>query len=386
MRARSLGPSLAFALVLPLLAGCLAGPDEGGAGAPSYRERGFDGTTWPSLAGETVSVLAYESYAPSFEAQASAFRNLTGATAVLVTESDSGRVLERAVRERGDPTFDVVYGVDNVLFTKAVQASVFEPYEPALASRIAPGLAFAPGWAATPVTHGFVAVNVDPRAGFAIRDLDDVRDHASKFVTEDPRTSTPGLGFLLATIATYGDDAAGIVGVDGDAVYDWRDYWSDLYEAGVTIAPDWTVAYAGRFSGGYGQFEEGARTDKAIVTSYTTSPAFEAYYGYETVNGVVITPKSTFHQIQTMGVANGTVHRAAAQAWIEFALTDAFQGYAAPGEAIYPVVNLSTDDVFGEHDPGPGTFDDAGIAYTVIGANVERWLREWTDVHERASA
>lgn len=384
MRAALVASLLTLAAALP---GCLGPPAEPAHGADSYRARGFDGTTWPRLDGETVTVLAYESFAAAFGDLAEAFHNLTGANAVLVTEADSGRVLERAVREKGDPTFDVVYGVDNVLFGKAERAGLFDAYEPVLASRVDPALAFAPGWTATPVTHGYVAVNVDPRAGLAIEDLDDVREHAGAFVTEDPRASTPGLGFLLATIATYGDSAAGIAGVDGDAEYEWNDYWTDLLEAGALVAPDWTAAYVGRFSGGYGQFEDGARTDKALVTSYSTSPAYEAFYGYETLNDVVLAPKSTFHQVQVMGVAAGADHAVAAQAFIEFALTDAFQGAVAEGEAVYPVARgVSTDDVYAGKDPAPGSFADSGLTYVEIDANVERWLREWTDLYERSRA
>ena len=46
-----------------------------------------------------------------------------------------------------------------------------------------------------------------------------------------PGTSSPGLAFLLATIARYGDG--------------WQDYWASLDDNGVRVAGSWTDAYDG---------------------------------------------------------------------------------------------------------------------------------------------
>lgn len=351
--------------------------------AQSYRAMGFDGTTWPSLDGTTVTVLAYASYAAAFAEHKKAFENLTRAKVTLVTSPDSGKVLERALAEKGDPTFDVVYGIDNVLLGRAVREGAFQRYEPVLGSRIAAEHRLAPAWEATPVDHGYIGVNVDPRPALAVATLDDVRAHAGEFVTEDPRTSTPGLGFLIATVATYGERS--------DARYDYVDYWNDLFAGGALVVADWDQAYVDRFSGGYGQFETGTRHDRAIVTSYTTSPAYEMFYGYDQKNGLVLAPNATFHQIQTVAVAAGAKNPAGAQAWIEFCLTDAFQGTVAGLEAIYPVVasanaTAETAKVFGGNDPPPGSFAPAPFPYDELDRNVARWIREWTDAYERASA
>jgi thiamine transport system substrate-binding protein len=372
--------ALAAALLLTgALTGCTSEPLAPPRGGDSYMARGFDGATWPDLHGAKVRVLAYGAFTAAFDAAREAFENHTNGTAELLTAPDSGQVLERAIRERGDPSFDVVYGVDNVLLGRALREGVFETYHPLLASRLNASLVFAPGWEATPVNHGYIGVNVDPRENLSIQNLDDLRTHAGDFVTEDPRTSTPGLGFLLATVATYGDEQ--------QAKYDYLDYWNDLFRGGVLVTSDWTDAYENHFRGGYGQFEEGSKHDRAIVTSYTTSPAYEMYYNYTELNANVLAPKATFHQIQTMGIANGTANRVAAEAWMEFALSDDFQELAANGEAIYPAVEgVGTSSVYQGRDPAPGTFQDTGFSYQQIDRDIERWLAAWTDAYQRARA
>ncbi len=377
----SRGPSFAVALAAIVVAAALAGcaetsmPAKTNDAARSYASLGFDGTTWPDLHGAKVIILDHGAFDYAFGPAKAAFENLTNGTVEHIAEADAGSALQRAIREKGRPSFDVIYGIDNILMSRAIAEGIFEVYEPELKGRIQSQYRFLPGWQATPVDHGYIAVNVDPRAGLAITTLDDVREHADKFVTQDPRTSTPGLGFLVATVATYGEDDA----------YDYIDYWNDLFAKGVLVTAGWTEAYVQHFTGGYGRYEDGFTGERPIVTSYTTSPAYELYYGSDVTNVNVLAPNATFHQIQTMGIAAGTTNRAAAQAWIEFTLTDAFQKIAAEYNAIYPVVaSVDTSPVYGGNDPAPGTFVDTGFTHAELGANVERWIRAWVDAYERS--
>lgn len=363
---------LLSAILALLLAGCSMPVPAPGDKSSSYQAMGFDGTTWPRLDNVTLTILDHGAFG-AFEDAASLFENKTGAKVVHVEADDAGSALHRADLEKGEPTFDIIYGIDNVLWTKAVAQGVFTPYKPLLADRIDPAYLFVDGaWHATPVDHGYIGVNVDEaKLGANVTSLDDLRANAAQFVTEDPRTSTPGLGFLLATIATYGEE--------------WPAYWADLFENGVLVTSGWTEAYEQHFSAGYG-VDYGGLGDKAIVTSYTSSPAYEAFFGRpaDALATPLVAPESTFHQIETMGIANGTKNPAAAEAWIEFTLTDEFQALMAPGNAVYPVVRgVETDTTYGEHDPEPGAFAPAAISAETLGANLEGWLGAWTDLCEQ---
>ncbi|HEX2066968.1 MAG TPA: hypothetical protein VHI93_09170, partial [Candidatus Thermoplasmatota archaeon] len=170
-------PAPALALLLlaaPLLAGCAQPP----ASSATYAEMGFrgdptgrDASKWPDLAGQTVTILDQGAFDYLFSAAKPLFENLTGATLRHVAAADAGDALQRALREAGDPSFDVVYGIDNVLLPKAVQGQAFTPYRPLHADRIDGTLVFFdPGgpWHATPVDHGYTAINVDPRANLTV--------------------------------------------------------------------------------------------------------------------------------------------------------------------------------------------------------------------------
>lgn len=347
----------------------------------AYADMGFDGTQWPDLTGHTVVVLDHGAFDNAFAPAEEAFEDLTGADVRHIAADDAGSALQRAVEDRqsGGHSFDVIYGIDNALMTKAQEAGILAPYTPLLADRVEEPYRFVPtdeagAWLATPVDRGYIAVNTDPRSGSTVETWEDLVEHADDFVTEDPRFSSPGLGLLVASVAAFGEDC-------------YLSFWNDLFENQLTVESGWTEAYVDRFSGGYGQYEEGTRGDKAIVTSYTTSPAYEVYYGAEDENDVLLAPESVFEQIQTMAIVEGTENRAAAEAWIEFTLTDAFQVLAAPYNAIYPVVendatDASVDEVYGDLDPQPDEFVPAQLSYDEIGAGVDTWVRHWSDLYD----
>jgi len=151
-----------------------------------------------------------------------------------------------------------MFGVDNTLAIKAVQAGVFEGYQPGDASSLDPGLALE-GYELTPVDYGDVCINIDyawfAKAGLAPpATLDDLVDPAYRdlLVVQDPATSSPGLAFLLATIDRYPDT--------------WEDFWLALRENGVKVAGSWSDAYLGDFTAG------GGNGDRPLVVSYATSP------------------------------------------------------------------------------------------------------------------
>lgn len=383
------------------LSGCLDGLDLGdepfdhpltetdfAVPADLSRPVAADNITWPDLSGATLRILDHGAFA-AFDTAATRFEELTGAEVEHTEEADTGSALNRAILDQGDPQFDVLYGVDNALLLKALTEDVFQRYTPQLAPLVADDLVFfgdlTAGWPATPVDHGYIALNIDHAhealgeegRNTTIEDLFDVRANADLFVTQDPRTSTPGLGFLLITIGVFGVDDA----------YDWEDYWDELLAQGVLVTHDWGTAYERHFSGGYGVFTEGHIGDRPIVTSYTESPAYEAYFGAEEVADVLLTHQNrpaAFHQVQTMGVLKNTPNQAVAEAWIEFTLTTDFQELAAPENAVYPAVaGLSTEDTYGDVDPQPGTFGTVGMDWRDIGANLDAWLAAWTALCEK---
>ena len=139
-----------------------------------------------------VTLLAYDAFTPT-DGIFDAFTAATGATVKVITGGDSGVLISKAILTAGTPEGDVLWGLDNTLLSRAKKAELLTSYEP--------------------VDTGDICVNYD-KQWFASRNiapptsLDDLTLPAYKglLVTQDPVASSPGLGFLLGTIAHFGYD------------------------------------------------------------------------------------------------------------------------------------------------------------------------------------
>ena len=154
-------------------------------------------------------------------------------------------MVNQAVLSKSNPLGDVLYGVDNTFLSRALNADIFEPYaSPALEHVDA---AFLPddSQRVTPIDFGDVCLNYDI-AYFEEQELAlpgslldlAAPEYAGLLVAENPATSSPGLAFLLATIAEFGDA--------GEMTY--LDFWQALADNDVLVVDGWTDAYYGEFT------------------------------------------------------------------------------------------------------------------------------------------
>jgi thiamine transport system substrate-binding protein len=308
-------------------------------------------TTQPPA--QTVTLVAYDSFpnkpdSPLVQALAE-FTAATNITVAIVNAGDTGTMVTKAALTAGNPEGDVMWGVDNTFLSAAVNGRVFDG-EP------------------IPVDTGDVCVNYD-LAYFADHQLappvtlDDLLkpEYRDLLVVENPGTSSPGLAFLLATIAHRGEGG-------------WQDYWRALRANGVAVVDTWDIAYYERFSGSGGG-------DRPMVVSYASSPPAEVVLSdpprAEAATGVAA--ETCFHQVEYAGVLRGTTHPDAARRLVEFLVGERFQRelpltlFVSP---VNPAVTLP--DVFtrfGVTPANPFTLDPA-----LIEANRATWQDQWTEV------
>lgn len=322
---------------------------------------------------------AYEWAKPAFEAQ-------TGAKLVQIQGEDAGAALRQAIESRGNPVADVIYGIDNALIHEAARADILEPYESPRTSAIDTAVIHLDDFRtegvllATPVDHGYVSVNYDRQleegsdddVPTTLRELAEPA-WASKFAVEDPRLSSPGLGFLIATVATFGESGN----------YTYLNYWYELLDGGVLVAQDWTEAYVVHFSAGYGRYEENFAGDRTLVVSYTTSPAAEAFFGDGTPPSVSLEPaKSVFHQVETVAILRCTDQLPLAKAFVDFVLGSDYQNQTAATMAVYPVVRGATVPAAFQNATAPGDLEPAPFSSEELASSIDGWLDAWTELYQ----
>ena len=160
-----------------------------------------------------VTLATHDSFSISEEA-INAFESEYNANLQVLTLGDAGEALNKIILSKDAPLADLFYGVDNTFFSRAIDSGVFAPYESPALDEIPQELRLDPDSRLTPVDYGFVNINADKLwfadAGIPIPEtLEQLvePEYKNLLVVQNPATSSPGLAFLLTTIAHFGGES-----------------------------------------------------------------------------------------------------------------------------------------------------------------------------------
>jgi len=327
-----------------------------------------------SQEGETVVLVTHDSFAISEEVLLQ-FEEETGITVEILRSGDAGQIVNQSILSKNNPLGDVLYGIDNTFLSRALNEDIFVPYESPALEFIAEDLQLDDEHRVTPVDIGDVCLNYDV-AYFEDNNLDLPEsladlvepEYADLLVVENPATSSPGLAFMLATVAEFG--------TEGD--YTFLEYWDALRENGVLVVDGWSEAYYGEFSA------PGRDTGtRPLIVSYASSPPVEVYFSdpipEEAVTGAIVADNMCFRQIEFVGVLDGANNIEGAQQLVDFMLSKTFQEDIPLNMFVFPVLeDAELPEVFVEFAEIPE--NPAIVDYELIDENREEWIQSWTEV------
>jgi thiamine transport system substrate-binding protein len=336
---------------------------------------GAAGTTTPDY-GRVLTVMTHDSFNASADVIAE-FERANQVNLRFLQAGDAGSLVNRAILAKGNPLADVLFGVDNTFYSRAIEADIFEPYAPAGLDKIPADLRLDPENRLTPIDYGFVNFNYE-KAAFgdgklplptSLRDLTRP-EYRGKIVVPSPVTSSPGLAFMLATVAAFGTEGE----------YPWRQFWTDLRANDVVVVDSWETAYYTNFSGSSGKGEQ------PIVLSYATSPPAEVIFSdgqlSEPPTANFLLPQSAFRQIEFAGILRGTPNLELAQRWIDYMISTRFQEDIPLQMFVYPVhPDAALPQEFVDFAPVPT--DNATLPADEIAQNRDAWLQEWTRIMQQ---
>ena len=309
----------------------------------------------PAVARETLTVYTYDSFisewGPGLKI-GQAFEKDCDCTIEWVALGDGVAVLNRLKLEGAGTKADVVLGLDTNLTAEAAATKLFGKHgvDVKLARTPVPWVDdyFMPfDFAHFAVIYDSEAMKVPPQS------LDELvnGDPSQKIILEDPRSSTPGLGFLLWMKQVYGEKA-------GEA-------WKKLSPRILTTTPGWSEAYA--------LFTRG---EAPMVLSYTTSPAYhviaenvERYKAAEFAEGHYL-------QIEVAGLIEASPEKALAQKFLAFMMGAGFQDQIPTANWMFPAGTTTA--------PLPAAFDalvkpKKTLIYSPLEVmqNRRAWIDEW---------
>lgn len=309
-------------------------------------------------AGTPVTIMTHDSFNVP-EELVTAFEEKSGYSVTTTSPGDAGAVLNQLILQQDNPTVDAVYGIDNYSAETLLAEDMLTTHDAELGSAQRFALASDSDGHLAPIDHGQVCVNMD-NEWFQAQDLTppktlaDLTDPAYEglFVTTDPTTSSPGLAFLVATIA----------GTD-----DWQAYWQDLLDNGAKIAGGWSDAY-------YSDFTSAGGGEYPLVLSYSSSPSAEQGRTSSILG-------TCTEQVEYAGVLAQANNPEGAKAFIDFLLSADFQETLPTEMYMYPV----RDDAalpeewsqYAQLSEEPITADATEVA-----ENRDAWLQDWTELTE----
>jgi thiamine transport system substrate-binding protein len=314
-----------------------------------------------------LTVMTHDSFAIS-ESVLTYFEDQQGVEVQFLEVGDTGTAVNKAALSKDNPLADVFYGVDNTFLSRALDEGIFEPYQSPVLEAFDPAFILDPSYHALPVDFGDVCLNyqkayfedagLQPPSG--LEDLV-LPAYQGLLTVENPATSSPGLAFLLTTVAYFGEDA-------------YLEYWEMLVQNGVNIVNDWETAY-------YAEFSQAGGPDP-IVVSYGSSPPFEVLFSEEPLDdaptAAVTSPGSCFRQIEFVGILKGTANRELAEKWIDFMLSPIFQEDIPLNMYVFPVnPDAVLDETFQKYLEIPEI--TAAVSSEMIAQNREKWINDWTE-------
>lgn len=280
----------------------------------------------PDDAPGTVRVLTHDSFSIPDETLA-AFEEQSGLDVQFVSNGDGGALVNQLILTKDAPLADAVYGIDNSFASRVVGEGVLAEYtsqSPVTSSPLYLSLPQAENL--TAIDFSDVCLNIDltyfeSNSLAAPASFDDLLkpEYANLTSVTNPATSSPGLAFLLATVAAYGDE--------------WPAYWEALRDNGLRVTGSWSDTYFVDFSApNYGG-------DRPIVLSYASSPPSEVIDGEPTTAALLDT---CFRQVEYAGVLAGAKNPDGAQQVIDWMLSDEFQSQLPYSMYVYPVSETAT--------------------------------------------
>jgi len=327
-------------------------------------------TAVPAAASATTLVVMTHDSFTATAAVIQSFEQANNVKVQILQSGDAGAALNKAILSKATPQADLFFGVDNTFLSRALAADLFEPY-------VSPVLATVPAQyqldgtnRLTPIDYGYVSLNYD-KAYLAKNNLavpQSLRELTrpewkSRLVVENPATSSPGLAFLLASVAEFGTSGA----------YTYLDFWRELRANDVLVSESWNDAYYTQFSGSSG------RGPRPLVVSYASSPPAEVLFSEtpltDAPTGVVTA--GSFLQIEFAGILKGTKNRALAEKFIDFMLSPAFQEDMPLQMFVYPVQpDAQLPEAFTKYAQQPS--QPLTLPPNEIDSNREQWIEAWT--------
>jgi len=268
---------------------------------------------------KTLTIYTYDSFTSDwgpgpqmkagFEANCNCVVDFVGA-------EDAISALRKAQLEGDSTKADIILGLDTSVAAQARSTELFATHNTDLSALRLPFEYTSDKF--VPFDYGFFAFVYRksdfpvPPQSFGQLDND---DEDFKFVIQDPRSSTPGLGLVLWAEAAYGGDT--------------NEMWPDLKDYILTVTKGWSESYS--------LFLDG---EADMVLSYTTSPSYHKIAEGDDNYAAAIFKEGHYVQVELAGILKSSKNQELAQQFMSYLISQEAQKIIPTTNWMFPVIEL----------------------------------------------
>ncbi len=232
------------------------------------------------------------------------FTNIFKCEIKVTKFSNSLSMLDQAISEKDSTDIDLVFGIDNTLLFRALQDSLFFPYESNNLHNIDDDLIFDKEYRVNPVCYSNIAfiynsyIITDPPSTFGEMQDGKFKD---QIILLDPRTTSIGRAMLYWSVAAFGRNGYG-------------HFWRSIKDNVFSIFDDQNDAYNAFLAG-----------EAPMIIGMDTTPIYHIQYDNTDKYKSTIPKEGGFKFIQGVGILNSSQKKELAAKFVDFLLSLEFQ-------------------------------------------------------------
>ena len=300
--------------------------------------------------GEEIIVYGPESMKWIESSAGKIFKEKTGADIKYIPIDG---LIPRMKLEKKRPKADIVVGLTDINYLEAKNGGLIKKYKPSTAGNIAKEeFIIDKDWSVTPMDYGMLALNYNyENLKYNPKSFEDLKKYPKELLVQDPRGFT-GEGFMLWTIAVYGDR--------------WLEFWKELKPSILTVTSGWSDSFA-KFSVGEGN----------IMSGYASSSLYFYQDGNENKYKSYIPEEGGYVYIEGAALVNKKEIKPSAEKFLDFVLEYDFQKLALEKNYMFPVIEY---DFPVEYKYVPKTEKIVRLNAEDVNENMEKWKKQLIEV------
>nr|WP_307776359.1 thiamine ABC transporter substrate-binding protein [uncultured Cetobacterium sp.] len=262
-------------------------------------------------------------------------------------------LVPRMKLEKRNPKADIVVGLTDINYLQAKDENLISQYKPKTAGNIKKeAFIIDKEWYVTPMDYGMLALNYNyENLKTDLKSFEDIKKYKKELLVQDPRGFT-GEGFMLWTIAVYGDN--------------WLEFWKSIKPSILTTTSGWSDSFA-KFSVGEGN----------IMSGYASSSLYFYLDGNQDKFKSFIPEEGGYAYLEGAALVNKKDIKPESKEFLDFILEEDFQKLTLEKNYMFPVTEYKLPE---DYKYVPTTDNIKRLDPKYVNENMDKWKKQLIEV------